>query len=140
MQRPTPLAKLLRITLPAALLLPALAIAPARAADIYVIANVPGLTPDDVREIYTGERQLAGSIKLVPLDNAALQAEFVQKALRMDVAKYGTLWTKKSFRDGLNAPAVKGSDVEIINLVKKTPGAIGYVATAPAGVMVIQKY
>ena len=129
-----------RLVLWAVVLGGALPAAPALAGDIYVIANVQGLTLDDVRDIYTGERQLAGSVKLVPLDNAALQAEFLQKVLRMDGAKYGTLWTKKSFRDGLNAPAVKGSDLEIISFVKKTPGAIGYVAVAPVGMTVVQKY
>lgn len=124
----------------AALLLTAVLPLPVQATDIYVIANLPGLTLDDVRDIYTGEKQLAGSVKLVPLDNSALQAEFLQKALRMDTGKYGTLWTKKSFRDGLNAPAIKGSDLEIVAFVKKTPGAVGYVSAAPPGVAVVQKY
>jgi ABC-type phosphate transport system substrate-binding protein len=128
---------LLKLALP---LLTALA-APLAHADIFVIVN--GDTPvtgADVRDIFIGEKQVAGSVKLVPIDNSAMQAQFLEKVLKLNQAKYETLWTKKSFREGLNAPAVKGSDAEVIGAVKSTPGAVGYVGAAPAGVKVIQKY
>jgi ABC-type phosphate transport system substrate-binding protein len=113
----------------------------AAAADIYIIANPSvKLTPDEAREVFLGEKQLAGSTKLVPFDNASAQADFLDKVYRMDVGKYNTLWAKKGFRDGLNPPAVKGSDVEVTAAVRSTPGAVGYVTSAPLGVTVIQKY
>src|SRR4051812_45551883 len=110
-------------------------------ADIYVIAH-PGvqLTADEAREVFLGDKQLAGSVKLVPIDNAAAQAEFLSKVHGMDAAKYNTLWAKKGFRDGLSAPPVKGSDLEVIAAVRSTPGAVGYVTSAPSGVNVIKKY
>jgi ABC-type phosphate transport system substrate-binding protein len=121
----------------AAALLPA----SATMADIYIIANPAlQLTPDEAREVFVGDKQLAGSVKIVPFDNAAAQAEFLDKVYHMDAAKYSTLWAKKGFRDGLNAPAVKGTDVEVIAAVKSTPGAIGYVTAPSAGVTVIRKY
>jgi hypothetical protein len=120
-----------------AALIPALA---ARA-DIYIIANPSvRLTPEEAREVFLGEKQLVGSVKLVPFDNASAQPEFLEKVYRMDVGKYNTLWAKKGFRDGLNPPAVKGTDLEVISTVKATPGAVGYVGSAPSGVTVIQKY
>jgi ABC-type phosphate transport system substrate-binding protein len=111
------------------------------AADIYVIAN-PALvlSADEAKEAFLGEKQLAGSVKLVPIDNAAAQAEFLSKVYGMDLAKYNTLWAKKGFRDGLNAPPVRASDLEVIANVKSTPGAIGYVSAPAAGVVVIRKY
>ena len=110
-------------------------------ADIYIIANPSvRLTPEEAREVFLGEKQLAGSVKLVPFDNASAQGEFLEKVYRMDVGKYNTLWAKKGFRDGLNPPAVKGTDIEVMATVKATPGAVGYVSTAPSGVTVIQKY
>jgi ABC-type phosphate transport system substrate-binding protein len=119
----------------------ALAVAAPAFADIYVIAN-PGLqlTPDEAKEVFMGEKQLAGSVKLVPIDNASAQAEFLSKVFGMDAGKYNTLWAKKGFRDGLNPPAVKGSDLEVVSTVKSTPGAVGYVTSAPPGVTVIRKY
>ena len=109
------------------------------AGEVIANANV-NLTPEEVRDVFVGEKQLAGSVKLVPLDNAAAQADFLAKVIKVDGAKYTAIWTKKGFREGLTAPAVRGSDAEVVNAVKSTPGAIGYVTKAPADVKVIQKY
>lgn len=118
-----------------------LAGAPALAADVYVIANSGlELSADDIRDVFIGEKQVAGSAKIVPLDNAGLQKAFLEKAIKLDATKYGAIWTKKGFRDGLNPPSVKSGDAEVIAAVKSTPGAVGYVSSAPAGVKVVQKY
>jgi len=111
------------------------------AGDLYVIAN-PGTTiaPSDVREIFLGEKQFVGSVKLVPVDNAAVQDQFLAKVMKLEAAKYTASWTKKSFRDGISPPAVKGSDADTIEFVKQTPGAVGYVGSAPAGVSVVGKF
>lgn len=113
----------------------------ALAEDLYVIANPnASITANDIREIFLGEKQFAGSVKLVPVDNAAAQADFLGKVIKMDAAKYSATWTKKSFRDGLNPPAAKSGDAEVLNYVKSTPGAVGYVISKPSNVTVIQKY
>ena len=114
----------------------------AQAADLYVICN-SGVTlaPADVRDVFMGEKQFAGSVKLLPADNAAAQATFLAKVLNMDPAKYSVAWTKKSFRDGANPPPVKGSDAEALEYVKRTAGACSYVATQPpAGVVIVASY
>ena len=112
----------------------------ANAADNIVVISNPetSVSADDVRDIFLGEKQFAGSTKLVVIDNAAMQSTFLSKMLHMDAAKYNGIWTKKSFRDGLTPPAVKSGDAEVIEYIKRTPGAIGYVSAAPAGVKVIQ--
>ncbi len=114
----------------------------ARAAGLIVIAHPDvDLPAGEIKDVYIGEKQFAGAVKLVPVDNALAQDEFLRHALAMDPIKYNATWTKKGFRDGLNPPAVKSSDVEVIEFVKRTPGAIGYVTSAPqAGVTVIHKY
>jgi len=94
----------------------------------------------EVRDVFVGDKVLAGGTKLVPVDNAAAQAEFLSKVVQVDAVKYTALWTKKSFREGLTAPASKGGDAEVIAFVKSTPGAIGYVSGHSAGVKVISKY
>jgi hypothetical protein len=128
----TCLARALPLTL---LLLPTLG----TAGEVIAHASVT-LTAAEVKEVFLGDKQLAGGVKLVPVDNASAQADFVSKVLQLETAKYTSLWTKKAFREGLNAPAVKGSDAEVAAFVKATPGAVGYVAAAPAGSRVISKY
>ena len=109
----------------------------ARAADLYVICNTHvSLSAADVRDLFLGEKQFAGTVKLVPVDNGAAQVMFLDKILKMNMAKYSTTWTKKSFRDGLNPPVIAGSDAEALALVKRTPGACSYVTT-PVGADVV---
>jgi hypothetical protein len=116
-----------------ALLLPQLAYA----ADVVVISH-PGtaISAGDVKDVFLGDKQFAGATKLVPVDNASLQDSFLSKYLDMSRNKYSSAWTKKSFRDGLIAPAMKSGDAEVIDFVKRTPGAVGYVSSAPSGVNV----
>jgi ABC-type phosphate transport system substrate-binding protein len=106
-----------------------------------VIANAAVvLSADEIRDVFLGEKQFAGSLKLVPVDNSSLQGEFLSKVLQSDERKYAARWTRKSFREGLAAPAVKGSDAEVIAFVRATPGAVGYVSSGAAGVKVLEKF
>ena len=116
-----------------ALLLPQLA----NAADVVVISH-PGttLSAGDVKDVFLGDKQFAGGTKLTPVDNASLQENFLSKFLDMSRNKYSSAWTKKSFRDGLTPPAMKSGDAEVIDYVRRTPGAVGYVSSAPSGVNV----
>ena len=115
--------------------------AQALAADLYVIGNlVVAMSPEDVKDAYLGEKQFQGSTRLVPVDNAAANSVFLSRVLRMSGARYSASWTKKAFRDALNPPDIKAGDAEVLDFVKRTPGAIGYVTTTPAGVVVLQKY
>jgi hypothetical protein len=114
---------------------------PAMAADVYVIANSAlALGAEDIRDVFLGDKQIASGTKVIPIDNASLQKDFIEQALKIDGAKYNNIWTKKGFRDGLNPPPVKSGDAEVISAVKSTPGAVGYVASVPAGVKLIKKY
>jgi hypothetical protein len=111
-------------------------------ADVYIIVN-SGLTMtvEDLKSIYTGDKELVGAIKVKPSDNRAAQAEFLTKVLGLNVNRYDSLWTMKSFRDGLTTPSTKASDAEVIAYVQSVPGAIGYVTSPPpAGVVVLKKY
>lgn len=112
----------------------------ASAGDVVVITN-PGITisAGDIKDIFLGEKQFAGSTKLVVIDNASAQGAFLSKFMQIDVNKYNNIWTKKSFRDGLTPPALKSSDIEVSEYVKRTPGAVGYVTSNPTGVTIIQK-
>jgi ABC-type phosphate transport system substrate-binding protein len=111
----------------------------AYASDVVVIANAGvSLSVSEVRDVYLGDKQFAGSTKLTPVDNSAAQESFLSKVLQISSAKYASTWTKKAFRDGLTAPAVKSSDAEVIEFVKRTKGAVGYVSSSPSGVNIIK--
>jgi hypothetical protein len=114
----------------------------AMAADVYVIAHPDTkLSVEMIRDVYIGEKQFSGALKIIPVDNAAAQTEFLEKVLKLDQTRYANLWVKKSFRDALNPPSVRNSDKEIVEFVRKTPGALAYVISSPpTGVTVIQKY
>src|SRR2546426_2769357 len=102
------------------------------AADIYVIASPDvRLSPEDVRELYLGDKEFSGEVRLVPVDNQAALSEFVVRALGMNPQRYNTLWVKKAFRDALNPPAVETNDFEVLEFVKRTRGAVGYVSSVP---------
>ena len=112
---------------------------PSRAGEVIAHPSVV-LSAEEVRELFLGDKQLAGSLKLVPVDNGAQQADFLVKVLQMDPTRYTARWTKKAFREGLRAPMAKGSDAEVAAFVRATPGAVGYVSTASVGVQTLQKY
>ena len=112
------------------------------AGDVYVVCN-PGITlqPADVHDVFVGDKGFAGTVKLAPADNSAAQSAFLEKVLKIGVAKYSGIWTRKSFRDGVNPPPVKASDAEALAYVKQTPGGCSYVTSTPvSGVSVIAKF
>ncbi len=121
------------------LLLLVLALPTARAGEVIAHPSVV-LDADEIRDVYLGEKQFAGAIKLVVVDNRALQTEFLAKLLQTDERKYAARWTRKSFREGLAAPTLKGSDAEVIAFVRATPGALGYVSTSAGGVKVLERF
>ena len=111
------------------------------AGEVVVIASSGvSLTADEVRDVFVGDKQLAGQLKLTPLDNIAAQEEFLRKVVKVNAGKYASIWAKKGFREGINPPPLRGSDAEVILAIKNSTGAIGYVSKAPADVKVILKY
>ena len=109
--------------------------------DLFVIANSATIiAAGDIKDVFTGEKQFAGSAKLIPVDNNSAQETFLSTVLGMSVAHYHTLWTKKMFREGVAPPMLKTNDSEVISFVRKTKGAVGYVRIEPQGVGIIGKY
>jgi len=113
----------------------------AQAPVLHVIAG-PGvvLTREEVKEVFLGDKTFSASTKLIPLDNLSVRDGFLGKVLNLTAAKYESIWTKKAFRDGLNPPKALENDNAVIEYVRRTAGAVGYVTTAPAGVTVVSKY
>jgi hypothetical protein len=114
----------------------------ATADDLYIVCHAGvSLVAADIRDLFLGEKQVLGAVRLVPVDNIAAQPIFLEKVLKMDGIKYATTWAKKSFRDGINPPPALANDGAVLEFVKRTPGGCGYLGADPlAGVTVIGKY
>jgi len=115
----------------------------AAAGDIFVICHAPvSLTAEEVKDVYYGDKGFAGAVKLVPADNTAQQAAFLEKVMKLDAKKYSGIWIKKAFRDGSAPPPVKATDAEALAYVKQTAGGCSYVAAAPGGdgIVVVAKF
>lgn len=111
------------------------------AADLILISHKGvSISSADARDIFVGDKQVEGGTKLVPVDNSSLQKDFLEKVVKVDSAKYSSIWAKKGFREGLNPPPVKSSDAEVIAFVKANPGAVGYVSKASDDVKVVHKF
>jgi hypothetical protein len=112
------------------------------AQEILVIAHPSTrVPPDGLKDIYLGETSFSGSARLHAVHNANLQSEFTQRALGMNPVKYRAVWTKKSFREGLNPLPVRSTDSEVIEFVKANAGALGYVESTQgySDLVVIQR-
>jgi hypothetical protein len=95
----------------------------------------------DIRDVYLGEKQLEGKLRLIPVDNAAAQEDFLAAILQTNQRHYHARWVRKTFREGLRAPPTKDNDAEVRSFVRSTPGAIGYVSgSGGAGVVVLDRY
>ena len=113
----------------------------AAASDVIVIVHAgTEVSETEVKDIFLGEKQRATGIRLQPVDNGSLQSTFSERVLKMQNDRYAAYWTKKTFRDGVNPPPLKGSDSEVISWVKATPGGIGYVSVAPGDVKTVGRF
>jgi hypothetical protein len=109
----------------------------AQTLSLYVIGGQGvTLTGTEVKEVYLGDKVFSGSVRLVPVDNAAAREAFLNKVMGMTASKYESVWTKKAFRDALNPPNVLSTDAQVLEFVRRTPGAVGYVSTPPSGVTI----
>jgi hypothetical protein len=119
-----------------------LAVATGCTAQAQTVITNAGVTiaPADVRNIYIGEKQFNGVVRLVPVDNIGAQERFLAGLLKLDGDKYNSIWAKKSFREGVNPPPLKATDAEVVEFVRRTPGAVGYVgdATKAVGVNIVR--
>jgi hypothetical protein len=116
-----------------------LAMADALAGQVIAHASVE-LSKAEVRDVFLGEKQLLGNLKLVPVNNVAALEPFLARVLQTDEEKYRARWTRKSFREGLVQPATKGSDAEVLAFVRSTPGAVGYINGTASDVKVLADF
>lgn len=107
-------------------------ISQAHAAEIAIIVNASGplVNADerDIADIYLGEKKFQDGIKIAPLlyPEGSVKEAFLKETLRMTPKDYKLYWTKKIFQEGTPIPKTPASPADIINTVKETEGAIGF--------------
>jgi hypothetical protein len=117
-----------------------LAFKPACAGEVIAHPSVR-IGAGSVRDVFLGEKQFDGDVRLVAVDNIGAQDDFLAAVLQTNARAYVARWTRKAFREGLQPPLVKAGDAEVLSFVRSTPGAIGYVSgRASPGVNVIMKF
>lgn len=121
----------LRLLLTAALFL----VSPARAdPDLVVVVSaqsgVERLSADDVVNIFMGRyRQLPTGIAAVPVDQPEARPErahFYRLLVNKDLAEINAYWARLLFSGKTSPPRQVKSTAEMLELLAKQPGAIGY--------------
>lgn len=108
-------------------------------AELFLVAH-PGveLPAAQARDLFLGEAP-ERSPALVPVDNTEAQADFLKRVLRLGHEQYDKLWSRKAYRDGREPPARLAGDAAVLDFVRRTPGAVGYVRRPGPRVKVIGK-
>lgn len=113
--------------------------AQAKAEEIAMIVNagldVGTVTLDDVREIYRGKIQFLGGKRLKPIDQSESQGirkAFLAEVLRLSKSDYTKHWMHLVFLEGTNAPVLRDDSAAVIQTIRDTEGAIGYVWASEA--------
>ncbi len=108
-----------------------------RAADegLAVIAHpgVKGLDLEALKRLYTGRMVELDGLPLRPLNlsaGAALRQRFLRVVLQQDDEDYIAYWTVRRHIGKGVPPRELRSSAEVLDLVARTPGAVGYVETA----------
>ena len=117
------------------------------AAGGVVIIGHPSLARLDVatlERIYTGRVIEVDGIPVKPVNansGSAVRNRFLQVYLNEDEDKYTAYWTVRRYIGKGVSPRELTSSADVINFVKSTPGAIGYIdeADVQPGVNVLLK-
>lgn len=107
----------------------------ANAGGIVVIgnSNVPKMNVQTIQRIYMGKVLAVEGIDVRPIAlkrGDAVRNHFLQDMLKQDEDKYTAYWTVRSFVGKGIAPMELQGSANVIEYVKSTPGAIGYIEEA----------
>lgn len=105
----------------------------ARAESIAVIVNADGplvgLTRDDVRALYLGDRQFVGAkrVSVIHLPEGPVKDALLRDVTGKGLKDYRLHWVRKIFQEGLSLPRVVGAPSAVVADVQSHPTDIGYV-------------
>ncbi|MGB4497473.1 MAG: hypothetical protein WBI40_02140 [Methylococcaceae bacterium] len=106
-----------------------------QAGEIIIIgnSNVPKIDLVTIQKIYTGKIISVSDINVKPVNAKLGSSErnrFLEKFMEQDEEKYTGYWTVRRYIGKGTPPNELNSAAEIIDYVKTTAGAIGYIDEA----------
>lgn len=107
-----------------------------RAGGGVVVIGHPGLAaidPQTLERIYTGKVVEVNGMAVVAVNassGSAVRSRFLQTYLNQDDDKYTAYWVVRRYIGKGAPPRELAGSVAVINFVKSTPGAIGYIDDA----------
>lgn len=110
---------------------------PLAAQEFKLVAH-PGIGVDAIdaptaQKVFLKQVAKVGGTAVTPVDQApaaAVREAFSKKVVGRPVGAVQQYWQQKIFSGGDVPPATKGSDKDVLEFVRNTPGAIGYVSAA----------
>jgi ABC-type phosphate transport system substrate-binding protein len=123
-----------------------LASEPGAAGGVVVIGH-PNLTRLDaatLEKIYTGKVIEVDGIPVTAVNassGSSVRNRFLEAFLNRDEDRYTAYWTVRRYIGKGASPREMSSSIDVINFVRSTPGAIGYIdeADVPPGANVLLK-
>lgn len=108
-------------------------------ADIVVIVNdanpVRSMTADEVAALYLARTRTfpSGEFALVfdQPRNSELRQRFFKNVANMAIGQVNTYWSRLMFSGQEIPPQALPNEQAVIDIVRRNPGAIGYISTAP---------
>ena len=105
-------------------------------------ARLTRLDATTLEKVYTGRVIEVDGIPVTAVNansGSAVRNRFLQAYLNQDEEKYTAYWTVRRYIGKGASPRELRTSAEVIDFVKSTPGAIGYIdeADVPAGVNVL---
>jgi ABC-type phosphate transport system substrate-binding protein len=108
-------------------------------ADVFVVVNaanpVRSMTSEEVAALYLARSRAfpSGEFALVfdqPRDSP-LRQQFFKLVAHMAIGQVNTYWSRLMFSGQEMPPQPLPNEQAVIDIVRRNPGAIGYVSTAP---------
>lgn len=93
-------------------------------------ANLRRLDPATIAKIYTGKIIEVDGVTVTAVNanmGSPVRNRFLQVYLNQDEDKYTAYWTVRRYIGKGASPRELPRSVDVINFVKSTPGAIGYI-------------
>lgn len=114
---------------------------------IHPSLDVQALSLEEVRQIYLGEVEFVGKKRIKPVDQEEgqeIRKEFLNDILHISKSDYSRRWMHLIFLGGTEGPILRKEGRGVIETVRRTKGAIGYVwadeAAGAEGVRIVLRY
>jgi len=95
--------------------------------------GVDAIDAPTAQKVFLKQVNKVGGAAVTPVDQApaaAVRDAFSKKVVGRPVGAVQQYWQQKIFSGGDVPPATKASDKDVLEFVKATPGAIGYVSAS----------